>query len=226
MLKQHAKMAADMGIPKENIVIAENGDVVEVSQSAIRIVDKVPSGVELVDSSRDGMVKGDVLRDRQQIAGDGIFTIAVSIGLDGKLSAMPDIQLSGVVLPMERSLIIAAISKAIENSLASCWGNFARNIGSLEVDWVGLRGQLEKDLTRVLRQQMQSKPMIVFLLQTPGNVTQSETPKPNALGVTLKPSKVSASGAVDKPVVNTKVAETTGAVTSSAGRRRRTTTSV
>jgi ribonuclease J len=226
MLKQHAKMAADMGVPRENIVIAENGDVVEVSQDAIRIVDKVPSGVELVDSSRDGMVKGDVLRDRQQIAGDGIFTIAVSIGLDGKLSAVPDIQLSGVVLPMERSLIIGAISKAIENSLANCWGNFARNIGSLEVDWVGLRGQLEKDLTRVLRQQMQSKPMIVFLLQTPGNVTQAATPKPNALGVTLKPTKAIANGVVDKPIINANASEPTGAVTSSAGRRRRTTTSV
>ena len=224
-----------MGIPSENIIIAENGDVVEVCQNHIKVVDKVPSGVELVDSSRDGMVKGEVLRDRQQLAGDGIFTIAVSVGLDGKLATTPDIQLSGVVLPMERSQIIAAISKAIDNSLANSWGNFARNVGSLEVDWVGLRGQLERDLTRVLRQQMQSKPMIVFLLQTPPNSTQSApapAPKPNALGVTLrsgavkpvnKKSEVSETADVETPTTQNAAVATT---TTSAGRRKRTAATV
>jgi ribonuclease J len=226
-----------MGIPSENIVIAENGDVVEVCQDYMRIVDKVPSGVELVDSSRDGMVKGDVLRDRQQIAGDGIFTIAVSVGFDGKLSTLPDIQLSGVVLPMERSQIIASVAKAIDNSLANCWGNFARNVGSLEIDWIGLRGQLERDLTRVLRQQMQSKPMIVFLLQTPPNSTQSApapAAKPNALGVTLKSGnvKVIPKPEVDNGSTNGNVAASTNPVTTSpvtttsAGRRKRTAATV
>jgi ribonuclease J len=234
MLRQHAKMAESMGIPSENIVIAENGDVVEVCQDYMRIVDKVPSGVELVDSSRDGMVKGDVLRDRQQISGEGIFTIAVSVGLDGKLSTNPDIQLSGVVLPMEHSQIIALVAKAIDNSLANSWGNYARNVGSLEIDWIGLRGQLERDLTRVLRQQIQSKPMIVFLLQTPPNSTQSApapAAKPNALGVTLKSgsNKVipkveqeSSNGngaAIEAPVA-------TGAATASVGRRKRTAATV
>jgi ribonuclease J len=243
MLRQHAKMAEAMGIPHENIVIAENGDVVEVCQDYMRIVDKVPSGVELVDSSRDGMVKGDVLRDRQQISGEGIFTIAVSVGLDGKLSTNPDIQLSGVVLPMEHSQIIALVAKAIDNSLANSWGNFARNVGSLEVDWVGLRGQLERDLTRVLRQQIQSKPVIVFLLQTPPNSTQSApapAAKPNALGVTLKSGNVkvipkpdavisngngsNGNGAAAVNTVETPVK--TGAVTASAGRRKRTAATV
>lgn len=229
MLKQHAKMAENMGIPSENIVIAENGDVVEVCQDYMRIVDKVPSGVELVDSSRDGMVKGEVLRDRQQLAGDGIFTIAVSVGIDGKLSTTPDIQLSGVVLAMERSQIIASVAKAIENSLANCWGNFARNVGSLEIDWTGLRGQLERDLTRVLRQQMQSKPMIVFLLQTPTNLTQSEpapVAKPNALGLTLrsgaKPTPKADNGSDNGNVVAANEVAPTSVTTTSAGRRKRT----
>lgn len=236
MLRQHAKMAEAMGIPSENIVIAENGDVVAVCQDYMKIVDKVPSGVELVDSSRDGMVKGDVLRDRQQISGDGIFTIAVSVGFDGQLSTTPDIQLSGVVLPMERSQIIAAVAKAIDNSLANCWGNFARNVGSLEVDWIGLRGQLESDLTRVLRQQMQSKPMIVFLLQTPPNSTQSApapAAKPNALGVTLKsgsgkviPKIENRSNGNGTAVVTTSEVATAGAATASAGRRKRTAAAV
>jgi ribonuclease J len=234
MLKQHAKMAESMGIPSENIVIAENGDVVEVCQDYMRIVDKVPSGVELVDSSRDGMVKGDVLRDRQQISGEGIFTIAVSVGLDGKLSTNPDIQLSGVVLPMEHSQIIALVAKAIDNSLANSWGNYARNVGSLEIDWIGLRGQLERDLTRVLRQQIQSKPVIVFLLQTPPNSTQSApapAAKPNALGVTLKSGSNKVIPKVDQESSNgngaaIEVPVATGAATASVGRRKRTAATV
>jgi ribonuclease J len=187
------------------------------------------------------MVKGDVLRDRQQISGDGIFTIAVSVGFDGKLSTSPDIQLSGVVLPMERSQIIASVARAIDNSLANCWGNYARNVGALEVDWIGLRGQLERDLTRVLRQQMQSKPMIVFLLQTPPNSTQSEpapAAKPNALGVTLKSGSVkvipkvengsngNGNVAIATPVTEVAATAATGAVTASAGRRKRTAATV
>jgi len=231
MLKQHARMAESMGIPSENIVIAENGDVVEVCQDYMKIVDKVPSGVELVDSSRDGMVKGDVLRDRQLIAGDGIFMIAVSVGLDGKLATTPDIQLNGVVLPMERSQIIASVAKTIENSLSNNWGNFARNVGSLEVDWIGLRGQLERDLTRVLRQQMQSKPMIAFLLQTPPDSTQAAPApanKPNSLGVTLKAGvkpapKVDSSNGNGNGSTISSTSEVVPTVTTAiAGRRKRT----
>jgi ribonuclease J len=169
MLLQHGRMAEAMGIPKDHIVIAENGDVVEVCQEHIRISDKVPSGVELVDSSREGVVKGDVLRDRRQIAGDGIVTVAVSIGLDGKISATPDVQLNGVVLSMERPQIISFVTEAIQNTLSRTWKDFAHTLDdlSVQIDWVGVRHQLERDITRTLKNQMQSRPMLVLLLQTP-----------------------------------------------------------
>ncbi|MFN5854540.1 MAG: ribonuclease J [Pseudanabaenaceae cyanobacterium] len=178
MLLQHARMAEAIGVPKENIVIAENGDVVEVTPDAIRIADKVPAGVELVDSSREGIVKGDVLRDRQQLAGDGIISVAISVGVDGKLYTKPDIQLNGVVIPMEYSHITQLLNRVIEDSLANCWSDFARNLGTetLTIDWVGIRGQIERDLQRVLRQQIQSKPLLVLLMQTPvgsGHVGQN-----------------------------------------------------
>jgi len=168
MLVQHAKMAEAMGIPKENIVIAENGDVVEVSEKAIRIVDKVPSGIELVDTSREGVVSGDVLRDRQQLAGDGFLTIALSVGLDGKLATTPDLQMPGVVTSIPRAELLADVTRTIESALSHAWSEFARRVdGGLEVDWVGIRGQIERDLQRMLRQKIQSRPGLVLLLQTP-----------------------------------------------------------
>ncbi len=172
MLMQHSKMAQEMGIPKENIVIAENGDVVEVCTDSIRIVDKVPSGVELVDASRDGVVKGEVLRDRQQIATDGIVTVAASIGMDGKLATELDVQLNGVVSLIERSQLTSHIQKAIEDTLNNRWSDFVHNLENLEVDWVGLRYQLERDISRMLKNQMQSRPMLILLLQKPVSNTK------------------------------------------------------
>ena len=114
-------------------------------------------------------------------------------------------------------------------------GNHARNVGSLEIDWIGLRGQLERDLTRVLRQQIQSKPVIVFLLQTPPNSTQSApapAAKPNALGVTLKSGgnrvipKVEQESSNGNGVAVLEVPAATGAATTSVGRRKRTAATV
>jgi ribonuclease J len=167
MLRKHASMAQDMGIPADNIVIAENGDVIQVSQDGIGVVDKVPSGIELVDASREGVVDGDVLRDRQTIAGDGVITIAASINLEGKLATSPDIRLSGVVLPMELSKLNHFITETINDTLGNKWATYARNLGETEVDWTGLRYQLERDINRRLRSQMQSRPMLILLMQTP-----------------------------------------------------------
>jgi ribonuclease J len=186
MLMQHSKMAQEMGIPKENIVIAENGDVVEVCAQHIRIVDKVPSGVELVDASRDGVVKGEVLRDRRQIAADGIVTVAASIGMDGKLATDLDVQLNGVVSLIERSQLTTHIQKAIEDTLENRWSDFVHNLENLEIDWVGLRYQLERDITRMLKNQMQSRPMLVLLLQKP--LSSSSKPQMAIASLTTTPA--------------------------------------
>jgi ribonuclease J len=205
MLLQHGRMAEAMGIPKDHIIIAENGDVVEVCEEHIRVSDKVPSGVELVDSSRDGFVKGDVLRDRQQLAGDGIVTIAVSVGADGKLSATPDVQLNGVVLAMDRADLMAQLTHALETSLTNCWESFARN---QDVDWTGIRYQLERDINRLIKNKIQSRPMLVLLLQTPAGTAAG-----------FRTAAVSGVGTPNPVVVNPNG-------TPAAGKRRRTAAAV
>jgi ribonuclease J len=167
MLLQHARMAQAMGIPAENIVIANNGDVVEVSAQGIKVVDRVPAGVELVDAAHGTIVKGDILRDRQQISSDGIITMAISIGADGKLTTDPDMQLSGVALPCTKLELLNSFTQTIVESLDTYWQEYTYQNGTLEVDWTGLREQLERDLAKNLRQKMQSRPLICLLLQTP-----------------------------------------------------------
>ena len=167
MLVQHAKMAQAMGIPAENMVIIDNGDVVEVTADSIGVTGKVPSGLELVD--RSGIVHDSVLKERQQLAADGVVTVAAAVSWEGKLLAKPEIHLRGVVSSVEKSLLQQLVIKTIERTLSDRWRDFAKSFDSeqTDVDWVGLQVQIERDLQRLARRELQSSPLVVFLLQSP-----------------------------------------------------------
>ncbi|AFZ29053.1 Ribocuclease J [Gloeocapsa sp. PCC 7428] len=174
MLMKHAETAQSMGIPPENMVIIRNGDVVEVSQDSIQIAGKVPAGIELVDTSGSGMVSGTVLKERQQLAEEGIVTIAAAVDWNGKLMIKPEIHLRGVVISIERSLLQKWVQERIENFLHYRWSDFAQatNGEQPEVDWAGLQGQLERELYREIRRELQCQPSVTLLLQTPDEPTK------------------------------------------------------
>jgi ribonuclease J len=167
MLVQHAKMAHNMGIPVENTVIINNGDVVEVTKDSIGVTGKVPCGIELVD--RSGVVHDNVLKDRQQLAEDGVVTVAAAVDWEGKLLAKPEIHLRGVVSTVEKSLLERLMVKTIERTLSDRWTDFAKSFDGNEtdIDWAGLQVQIESDLQRLVRRELQSSPLLVFLLQSP-----------------------------------------------------------
>jgi ribonuclease J len=167
MLVKHAQMAQSMGIPPENTVIVRNGDMVELSGDRIAIVSQVPSGLQLVDSA--GVVHDNIMQERQQLAEDGVVTVAAAIDWDGKLMAQPEVHLRGVVTTVERSLLQQLIVKTIERILSERWSEFSQsaNGDSIEVDWASLREGIENNLQRLVRRELQSSPLVVFLLQTP-----------------------------------------------------------
>ncbi|MCT7981413.1 ribonuclease J [Laspinema olomoucense] len=169
MLVQHSKIAQSMGVPAENMVIINNGDVVGLTTDSIGIIDQVPSGIELVDASRSGVVKDEVLKERQQLAADGVVTIAAAIGWDGKLAADTATHLRGVVSSIEPNLLKKWIGQIIEGVLSDRWSEFSRTLedGTPEVDWTGLQNHLERDIQRMLRRELQSNPLLVFLMQNP-----------------------------------------------------------
>lgn len=167
MLVQHAKMAHAMGIPPENTVVINNGDIVEVTENSIGVAGQVPSGIELVD--RCGIVHDNVLKERQQLAEDGVVTVAAAVDWEGKLLAKPEIHLRGVVSLVEKSLLEQLVIKAIERTLTERWTDFAKSFegSELDIDWAGLQVQIENDLRRLARRELQSHPLVVFLLQAP-----------------------------------------------------------
>ncbi len=169
MLVKHAQTAQNMGIPPQNMVIIHNGDVVEVSQDAISVAGKVPSGIELVDTSGCGIVSGQVLQERQQMAADGIITIAVAVDWNGKLLTKPEIHLRGVVTSMQGSVLQKWVQQRIEEVLSDRWSEFAQSFDAqqVDVDWAGLQGHLERELQRAIRRELQCQPTVTLLMPTP-----------------------------------------------------------
>ncbi|MBE9118511.1 ribonuclease J [Lusitaniella coriacea LEGE 07157] len=167
MLVQHAKMAHSMGIPKENMVLIDNGDIVELTEDSIRVAGQVPSGLQLVD--RAGVVHDKVLKERQQLAEDGVVTVAAAINWDLQLLAKPEIHLRGVVTAVERSLLHQLVIRTIERTLNNRAKDTAQSPKgeSGEMDWTGLRLEIESGLQRLANRELQSRPLVVFLLQTP-----------------------------------------------------------
>ncbi|MEM7769143.1 MAG: ribonuclease J [Cyanobacteria bacterium P01_A01_bin.37] len=180
MLVKHSKTAQSMGIPAKNMVIIDNGDMIGLTKDSMKIIGKVPSGVELVDSSRSGVVHDRILKDRQQLAEDGMVTVATTIGWDGRLVASPEINIRGVAAAVKMERIKRTIERTIETVLRDRWSEFTHTFekGEIDVDWTKLQAQLEGDIRRSLRGDLKSNPMIVLMLQKPS--------KPASIAVNTK----------------------------------------
>ena len=85
-LVQHARLAQEVGVPSENIFIAEIGDVLEVAPGSAAITGKVPAGRVFVDGLGVGDVGNIVLRDRKQLAQDGILIVVITMDKDNNRS--------------------------------------------------------------------------------------------------------------------------------------------
>lgn len=189
MLIKHSQTAQSMGIPAENMIIIDNGDVVELTKDSIGVIDRVKAGVEPVDSSRTGVVRDDVMQERRQLAEDGVVTVAVAVDLEGKLIAQPKIHFRGVVTSVDQTVLQMSINKAIESTLNNRWSEFVRSFeGQKEVDWVGVETQVERAIERSLKRELnRSNPLVVLLMNTPNvdtsdDAEQEEKPAPKTTG--------------------------------------------
>ncbi len=179
MLVKHAETAMSMGIPRENIVIIDNGDVVEVNQERIAIVDKVPSGLQMIAASHDGVVMDEMLQERQQIARDGMVTVAISLDSSGRLLCTPQLQslgLAGEGLSLKGS----DLKPLVEDTLKQAWPRFARSLerGRLDIDWAGLKGEIERVVHRFVREQLPGKPTVLVFVQSPEEESVAVTSLP------------------------------------------------
>jgi ribonuclease J len=114
MLKQHGAIAVELGIPEENVVVVENGQVVELSGGRIKLGDRIPGGYVFVDGQSIGEVDYDIMRERGKLARNGIFLIDISVDkLDGRLLHDPEIITRGFVSPEDAEEMIPEVRKRI-----------------------------------------------------------------------------------------------------------------
>ena len=119
-LQHHARLAEDVGIPRANIHICEDGDVIEIGET-VRKGDRVRAGMTFVDGLGIGDVGGEVLRDRRKLAGDGVVVVVVTVDAQtGELVGGPDVvnrgfvheETSGDILEEARARVVAAFEES------------------------------------------------------------------------------------------------------------------
>ena len=113
-LKRHGGLAVEVGIPQENVIVVENGHVVELSGGRIKLGERIPGGYVFVDGQSIGEVDYDIMRERGKLARNGIFLIDISVDkLDGRLLHDPEIITRGFVSPEDAEEMIPEVRKRI-----------------------------------------------------------------------------------------------------------------
>ncbi len=156
-LALYAKLARDMGIPRERILITENGQVLELTQNSARIVGRVPAGHVYVD----GLTVGDgaqvVLRDRQRLARDGLLIIVAGIEREtGRIVAGPDVISRGFMYLTEAEELIELTKEQVRKALA--------HDGALYGEWSYVQRKVKDLVADLLYQHTRRRPMILPIL--------------------------------------------------------------
>jgi ribonuclease J len=113
-LHRHAYLAEQVGIPKENIFVVENGNVIELQDGKVRIGERIPGGYVVVEGSNIGEADPDVMREREQLARSGIFVVNLSIAKNSnRLIDDPEIITRGFISSEEAETLIPAVRKRV-----------------------------------------------------------------------------------------------------------------
>lgn len=157
-LIKHANLAKDLGMPSENIVIAENGSVIEISKNGIGINGKIQSGKVLVDGLGVGDVGNIVLRDRRQLSQDGIMIVVVTIDHETcHVVSGPDIVSRGFVYVREAEDLMEEAREKVLSALERCENNGVS-------EWSMIKSTIRDNLGRFLYERTRRRPMILPII--------------------------------------------------------------
>ena len=154
-LKTHAKLAQDMGMRPDHIIISDIGKVIELTGKTAKINGTVPAGKVFVDGYGVGDVGSVVLRDRKHLAEDGMIVVVASLsGEDGSLVSGPDIITRGFVYVKESEGLMEELRTVALESIERCE---ERNIK----DWATIKSTIKNDLSGFLYKKTKRNPMIL-----------------------------------------------------------------
>jgi ribonuclease J len=158
MLKLHAELAQEAGIPATNIIIAEDGDIVAIGKTQIeKLKERAPVSHVMVDGLGVGDIKEVVLRDRQHLAGDGIFVIiAIVDARTGKVRTSPDIISRGFIYLKESQDLLKEVrikTKSIVERITV--------EGVHPINWIHVKDELREKIGQFLFAKTERRPMVL-----------------------------------------------------------------
>lgn len=157
-LYHHAELAESMGIEKDNIFILSSGDVLEVGQESAGVTGKVQAGSVLVDGLGVGDVGNIVLRDRQNLAENGIIIVVMTFEkYSNQLLAGPDIVSRGFVYVREAENLLEDSRRVVNEAVQQC---VEKNIS----DWGKIKMVVKEALSEYLWKKIKRNPMILPII--------------------------------------------------------------
>lgn len=129
-LRQHARLAGQIGIPEENTLIIENGQIIEFEDGKMTLTDeRVPAAFVFVDGSGIGDVDPDVMREREEISRGGLFLIHLTLSRNlGQVVYEPEIVTRGFMLPRESEDLLAQTRERIIKAASNGSSNVRREV--------------------------------------------------------------------------------------------------
>ncbi len=157
-LVQHARLARELGMPKENIFISENGQILEFTRDKGQVAGKVTAGMVMVDGLGVGDVGNIVLRDRRQLSQDGILIVVVTMNKQThRVVAGPDIVSRGFVYVRESEALMDEATARVQQALDRCEDEKVK-------EWAAIKSNVRDALGRYLFEKTRRRPMILPII--------------------------------------------------------------
>ena len=157
-LQIHGRLATMMGVAPKNVVIAELGDVIELTAKSCKIGEKVTAGKIFVDGTGVGDVGAVVLRDRKHLAQDGMIVVCVNISAqDGGLITGPDIITRGFIYVKESEGLMEELRTVALEAMERCSRKRIR-------DFTSIKSAIKNDLSGYLYKTTKRNPMILTVI--------------------------------------------------------------
>ena len=132
MIKKHKELAMAVGVPEKNVILSENGAKLELSKSQFRNVGKVPSGATFIDGFGIGDIGNAVLKDRQNLADDGIVIISISQYKNGKFNKQVELVTRGFVYNKDAESLLSETKELVKMELSSMENEGMKEIGKIK----------------------------------------------------------------------------------------------
>lgn len=157
-LVKHSQLAQRIGISRENIILAEDGDVVEFDGAGARIIERVEAGKVFVDGKGVGDVGDMVLKDRLHLSKDGMVVTIVALNeKTGEIVYGPDIVTRGVVFEEESEALLSEAKRTVLETLESI------NIEA-RTEWTEVKEEMRRALRRFFNRTLDRRPVILPII--------------------------------------------------------------